>query len=182
MKKHFSVFWYMYLLGAVLIVMIAGYCRLIDMVDQNAGNIVSTYHLTDVESGEITAISYRGNKKQEISFTKKEDGSWVYAPDESLVIEQAGPQYLAELLKKVTSEYQIENVEDISLYGLSEESPYVEITTAAKTYRIYIGNYNETVQRYYAYIDGETTVYGLKQDIAEVLDYTLNHYLKGELE
>lgn len=182
MKKHFSVYWYMYALGAILVLMIAFYCRLVDKVDQNANEMISTYHLTDMESEEITAISYRGNKKQEISFAKKEDGSWVYAPDESLVIEQAGPQYLAELLKKVTSEYQIEAAEDISIYGLSEESPYIEISTLEETCRIYIGNYNEIVKRYYAYIDGKTTVYGLKQDIAEVLDYTLNHYLKGELE
>lgn len=179
-KKHFSVFWYMYVLVAILTAMIVGYCRIIDMEEQNTSYIISIYHLTDVDSDEITAISYRGNENQEISFVKKEDGNWVYAPDESLKIEQAGPQYLAELLKEVTSEYQIENAEDISLYGLSEDCPYIEIVTEKKTYRIYIGNYNDTVQRYYAYIDGSTTVYGLEQEIAEVLDYTLDDYLQGD--
>lgn len=178
MKKHFSVYWYMYLLGAILVFMFVCYCKLIDMVDESANEMVSTYYLIDIESENITAISYRGNQGQEISFARKEDGSWMYAPDESLVIEQTSPQYLAELLKEVTSEYQVEDVEDFDMYGLSEDSPYVEISTESETYRIYIGNFNETVKRYYAYIDGKDTVYGLKQDIAEVLDFTLNNYLK----
>lgn len=181
-KKHLSVFWYVYVLVAILIVLIGAYGRIIELEEQNTNYIISVYHLTDVDSDEITAISYRGNENQEISFIKKEDGSWVYAPDESLVIEQAGPQYLAELLKEVTSEYQIENAEDISLYGLSEDCPYIQIVTEKKTYRIHIGNYNETVQRYYAYIEGSTTVYGLEQEIAEVLDYTLEDYLQGDFE
>lgn len=181
MKKHFSEFWYMYVLGVVLALMIIGYCRLHDLVQDTADGIISAYHLTDMASEDIIEISYRGNKKQEISFAKKEDGTWVYIPDENLAIEQAGPQYLAELLKKVTGEYQIDNVEDIGMYGLSEESPYVEVVTKTDTCRIYIGNYNDIVKRYYAYIDGSTTVYGIKKEVAEILDYTLESYLiKGD--
>lgn len=178
MKKHFSVYWYMYVLGAFLVAMIAGYCKLVDLVDEGANEIISAYYLIDIESDDITSISYRGNQGQELSFARKADGSWVYAPDESLEIDQAGPRYLAELLKEVTSEYEIADAEDFSRYGLSEDCPYIEITTADQFYRIYIGNFNETVKRYYAYIDGDTTIYGLKQDIAEILDFTLNSYLK----
>lgn len=181
-KNHFKVFWYMYVLAAILAAMLAVYCRIIDLEEQNTNYIISIYHLTDLDTEDIFAVSFKGKAGQELAFSKKEDGTWIYTANEDIEIEQAGPQYLAELLKEVTSEYQIENAEDINLYGLHEACPYVQVDTEAMRYRIYIGNYNQTVRKYYAYMEGSSIIYGVGEEIAEVLDYTLDDFLLDETE
>ena len=179
-KNHFSEFWYMYALGVMVVLMTVVYGRLIDYETENENEINSVYYMTQFETEDITAVSFLGNEDQYLSFIKKEDGTWVYKEDESLAIEQAGPQYMVELLKEISTEYQVENAEDISIYGLSEDCPYIEFVAKGQTYRIYVGDYNETVKRYYAYIAGGKDVYGIKINIAEILDYTLEDYLLKE--
>lgn len=180
LKNHFSEFWYMYVLGALVVLMTIVYGRLINFEEEKNDEINAVYYMTKLEAEDITAVSYLGNMGQELSFIKKEDGTWVYEANEALAIEQAGPKYLVELLKEISTEYQVEDAEDMSIYGLNEDCPYIQIVTEEKTYRIYVGDYNETVKRYYAYIDGEKDVYGITVNIAEILDYTLEDYLLKE--
>lgn len=185
MKKifsHLKEFWYMYGLLILIIGVTYGFGLLNSYEEQNSEELFTIYTITEFEREEITGISYLGNAGQELSFVKKEDGTWVYGPDETLTIEQDGPLYLVELLKNITSEYQVENPEDMSIYGLSEASPYIQIDTAKESKRIYIGEYNATVKRYYAYVEGQTTVYGVKTDVAEVLDYTLSNFTANKFK
>ena len=179
-KNHFSDHWYMYVMGFFIVMLVYFYGKITDYEENNINEINAVYYMTQLETEDVTAVNILGNKGQELSFIKKEDGTWVYAPDESIVIEQAGPQYLVELLKKIATEYMVEDAEDISIYGLSENNPYVELVTSDQNYRIYIGSYNDTVKRYYACLNGDNDVYGVQINVAEVLDFTLKDYLPIE--
>lgn len=179
-KNHFSERWYMYVMGILIVAMIYFYGKITDYEENNINEINSVYYMTQLNVEDIIGVTSFNKMGQELSFTKKEDDTWVYTADESLAIEQAGPQYLAELLNEIATEYLVEDAEDISIYGLSDKCPYVEIETAEKDYRIYIGDYNDTVKRYYAYLEGENDVYGVQVNVAEVLDFTLEDYLLKE--
>ena len=179
-KNHFSDRCYMYVMGLFIIVLVYFYGKITDYEENNINEINSVYYMTQLQTEDITGVNILGKMGQEISFVKKNDGTWVYAADENIAIEQAGPQYLVELLREIATEYMVEDAEDKSLYGLSADCPYVELVTAKKIYRIYIGDYNETVKRYYAYLEGENDVYGVQINVAEVLDFTLDDYLLVE--
>lgn len=179
-KNHFSERWYMYVMGLFIIALVCFYGKITDYEENNINEINSVYYMTQLQTEDVTGVNVLGNVGQELSFVKKDDGTWVYGADETIAIEQAGPQYLVELLKEIATEYLVEDAEDISIYGLSEECPYVELVTAEKNYRIYIGDYNETVKRYYACLNGENDVYGVQVNVAEVLEFTLDDYLLAE--
>lgn len=178
-KAHFSEMWYMYVLFIFIILLTLGFGRLNAYEDQSSDELFSVYTLTDLDREDITRILYTANNGDMMSFSKMEDGNWAYDFDNTVEIKQDGPKYLAELLRNITSEYQVVNPEDMSLYGLTEESPYIQIDTVEQSYRLYIGDYNSTVKRYYACMEGDNTVYGVTISIAEVLDYTLSNYISS---
>ena len=180
LKKHMSDRWYMYAMGFIIVLLVYFYGKIVDYEENNINEINAVYYMTQLQTEDVIGINILGKMGQEISFIKKEDNSWIYAEDESLVIEQAGPQYLVELLKEITTEYMVEDAEDISIYGLSEKCPYVELVTSEENYRIYIGHYNDTVKRYYACLNGENDVYGVEINVAEVLEFKLKDYLPME--
>ncbi len=177
LKKHFSELWYMYVLGGLIILITVVYGNIINYEKDNLDDINAVYYMTDFEAADITAISYRNRMNNILSFVLKEDGTWIYEENPELPIEQAGPKYLVELVRKISTEYQVENAEDISIYGLSENCPYIEFVAKGETYRMYIGDYNETVKRYYANMAGSRDVYGVKVNVAEIFDFTLKHYM-----
>lgn len=177
-KKHFEDKWSLYVLGVIVVIMTVAYGRLSEYEENNINEIHAVEYVTTLKAKDIVRISIKGNKGQELAFDKKEDGTWVYEPDETAVIQQEGPMYLAELLDEIATEYHIENPEDKSLYGLDEACPYVQVETEETCCKIYIGSYNDTVRRYYAYVDGGTDVYGVTAEVAEVLDYTLKDFLE----
>lgn len=176
-KNYFSQHWYMYVMGVLIVLMVYFYGRISDYEENNINEINAVYYMTELETDEVTGINILNRDGELISFAKKEDGTWVYTEDEGLAIEQAGPQYLVELLKHIATEYMVEDAEDISIYGLSSDNAYVELLTAEDSYRIYIGSYNETVKRYYACLQDEKDVYGVQVNIAEVLDFKLKDYI-----
>lgn len=178
LRKHLEDKWSLYVLALAVVVMTAAYGKLCEYEENNANEIHAVEYVTKWKAEDIIRISIKGNKGQELAFCKKEDGTWVYEPDETTVIQQEGPMYLAELLDEIATEYHVEAPEDKSIYGLSEACPYVQIETKEDCCRIYIGSYNETVRRYYAYADGRADVYGVPDEIAEVLEYTLEDFLE----
>ncbi len=178
--NHFKTFWYMYVLVAILVVMTIVYGRVIELEEANAHKINKVYYMTDFKSEDFTRISFLGKEGQQLSFIRKDGETWAYEADEALVIDQDGPKYMTELLKKIATEYQVSNAEDISIYGLSEKCPYIEFVAKGETYRMYVGNFNQTVNRYYAHFAGETDVYGITAEVAEILDYTLEDFKPEE--
>lgn len=178
LRRHFEDKWTLYVLGVLVVVMTMAYGRLSEYEENNANEINAVEYVTSLKAEDIIRICVKGNKGQELAFCKKEDGTWVYEPDETIAIQQEGPMYLAELLDEIATEYHVENPEDKSVYGLHEACPYVQVETQEACSRIYIGSYNETVRRYYAYVDGGADVYGVTAEVAEVLDYTLEDFFE----
>lgn len=166
-----------YILGLVLlfIVFVFLYIRVSDFEEQNSNSLIDYYDIINVSSSDIQSFDYMAENGDEISFARNGD-VWEYVPNPDMDIDQDGPTYIAELIKKITSEYQVTNPEDIGLYGLSNSSKCLHIVTKKAEYFIYIGNYNETVQRYYAYKEGDNTVYGVTEEIAELFTFTLDDF------
>lgn len=130
----------------------------------------------DLEAEHLTELSY-SYEGEEYSFLKKDD-TWYAAEDESLAITQYMITAMETKIAPLTATEQIDNVEDLSQYGLAEPARYVKCVADGVTYDIQIGDYNELTGEYYICFNGENTVY----TVAEAFVLAFNKTMEDVVE
>ena len=93
---------------------------------------------------------------------EKEDGTWYYAPNHSLNLTQYRLDNMAETLAGLTAMETIEDVTDMSQYGLDEPSRTLSFETSGESFIFNVGDYNEIAGVYYICRPAATTVYAVK--------------------
>lgn len=204
MKKQSRQF---IILAVVLIVLIGGYIGLTQYNSRQQDQEEQTDRevLVDISRDDILRFSYEYNgetyvfERTEMPAVSQEDGSadepsgdgggtaepqtesrWVYVGDETLNLMQSRLNTMAGKLTSVTAGNRIDNVTDMSQYGLEEPSNVLHWETEQGSYTYNVGDYNSVAGLYYICEPGSDTVYAVTDSLGTGFDYSLEDLIEEE--
>ena len=143
--------------------------------NKNASSATSTTEDTqetvlDVNSDDIT--SFRYVYEGETYAFEKEDDTWYYADDHSLNLNQNRIKAMILKVAPLKADQVIENVTDMSQYGLADPERTIQYETADRSVIINVGNLNSS--QYYIAFPSEMKVYVVTTNVVTGFNYTLD--------
>ncbi len=117
----------------------------------------------DVSGDEILRFSY--DYQGERYFFEKDGDTWRYLGDPNLELYQERIISMVNRLGSVEIKQAIENVTDMSQYGLGEGHREYSFETATDSYTIYVGDSNQMTKLCYVCRPGEDTVYVVSRQL-----------------
>lgn len=125
--------------------------------------------IIDIDSSDITRLSW--DYEEEVAFVRQ-DGTWKYEADDKMAVDQDLLEEIAENLSQITSDKMVEEVQALSVYGLSDPSYTITVETEDETYEIQIGD--ETFSDGEIYISiGDDYVYLTDAELTDEISYSL---------
>ena len=139
-----------------------------------------------VKTDDIKSLEFIVDKK-EVTFEKKDDSwvkkddSWVKKDETAFPVNQTTLDSAASAIKKVEADRVLEDVEDLTEYGLDSPSNTVTVDTADGTTKLNIGDENTSTNQYYiSKDDDDSTVYVVAADTVSPFMNSLYDYAQGE--
>jgi len=134
----------------------------------------------DVNSDDITSFSYvyEGGT---YAF-EKEDDTWYYADDHSLNLNQDRIKAMILKVAPLKADQVIENVTDMSQYGLADPERTIQYETADRSVIINVGNLNSMTSQYYVAFPSEMKVYVVATNVVTGFNYTLEDLVEETTE
>ena len=153
--------------------------------NKNASSATSTIEDTqetvlDVNSDDIT--SFRYVYEGETYAFEKEDDTWYYADDHSLNLNQDRIKAMILKVAPLKAEQVIENVTDMSQYGLADPERTIQYETADCSVIINVGNLNSMTSQYYIAFPSEMKVYVVTTNVVTGFNYTLEDLVEETTE
>ena len=130
----------------------------------------------NVDSSEVTELSYT-YEGVEYAFVL-EDDVWKYRDDETLNLIQSRLNTMAEKLASLAVESQIDNVTDMSVYGLEEPEKVITFLAGGISYKITVGDYNSMSGMDYININDSNVVYAVETGFVDAFDYALEELVE----
>ena len=134
----------------------------------------------DVNSDDIT--SFRYVYEGETYAFEKEDDTWYYADDHSLNLNQDRIKAMILKVAPLKADQVIENVTDMSQYGLADPERTIQYETADRSVIINVGNLNSMTSQYYIAFPSEMTVYAVTTNVVTGFNYTLDDLVEETTE
>ena len=132
-----------------------------------------------VKMDDIKSLEFIIDKKDTV-FEKKDD-SWVKKDETAFPVNQTTLDSAASALEKVEADRVLENVDDLTEYGLDSPSNSVTVTTDDGTTKFNIGDENTSTNQYYiAKDDEDSTVYVVSSSTVTPFMNSLYDYAQGE--
>ena len=132
-----------------------------------------------VKTDDIKSLEFIIDKKDTV-FEKKDD-SWVKKDETAFPVNQTTLDSAASALEKVEADRVLENVDDLTDYGLDSPSNSVTVTTDDGTTKFNIGDENTSTNQYYiAKDDEDSTVYVVSSSTVTPFMNSLYDYAQGE--
>lgn len=160
---------------AVLALACGGYVGVLkynEMQEEKAANQEDDTAISIITLEDVVAVSY-DNETASLAFEKKDD-QWVCTEQEDFPVIQSRINSIANAMKSMSANRQLDETEDLSQFGLDDPSMTVTATDSAGTTKtLKVGNVNEYTDDYYAMVDGDDTVYTISSGIVNYTDYTL---------
>lgn len=103
----------------------------------------------------------------------KEEGTWYYAEDKPISLIQTSIADMIAGVALLTAELAIENVTDMTQYGLTEPQRTLRLETEAESVTLLVGDYNSMSDVYYLSKAGDTTVYAVSPAVMEAFERSL---------
>ncbi len=142
-----------------------------------------TITVVDFDDEEILRFTY---DYQDVTYTFEKEGDvWYYAEDHSLSINQSQIKTMIAKVAPLTVEQVIENVSNMTQYGLDEPSgdtTSIQYETASESIILEIGDYNSLANIYYVCMPSDTTVYAVKGNVVTGFSYALEDLIEEEEE
>ena len=153
--------------------------------NKNASSATSTTEDTqetvlDVNSDDI--ISFRYVYEGETYAFEKEDDTWYYADDHSLNLNQERIKAMILKVAPLKADQVIENVTDMSQYGLADPERTIQYETADRSVIINVGNLNSMTSQYYIAFPSEMKVYVVTTNVVTGFNYTLDDLVEETTE
>ena len=169
----------------VALVVLAAAFLGIRQYNKNASSATSTTEDTqetvlDVNSDDIT--SFRYVYEGETYAFEKEDDTWYYADDHSLNLNQDRIKAMILKVAPLKADQVIENVTDMSQYGLADPERTIQYETADRSVIINIGNLNSMTSQYYIAFPSEMKVYVVTTNVVTGFNYTLEDLVEETTE
>ena len=134
----------------------------------------------DVNSDDITSFRYV-YEGETYAFEKKDD-TWYYADDHSLNLNQDRIKAMILKVAPLKAEQVIENVTDMSQYGLADPERTIQYETADRSVIINVGNLNSMTSQYYIAFPSEMKVYVVATNVVTGFNYTLEDLVEETTE
>lgn len=166
------------LMIVLLLLLVAGYfgVQKYNEVQANKAAEDSSTYAIELDSSDVTELSYTYNGV-EYAFVFEED-TWKYRDDKELNIMQSRLNTMAGSVAKLAVEDQIDNVTDMSLYGLDEPQMQISFVAGGTTYKIALGDYNSMSGLDYINIDDSSVVYTVETTLGDTFAYTLEDLIE----
>lgn len=153
--------------------------------NKNASSATSTTEDTqetvlDVNSDDITSFSYV--YEGETYAFEKEDETWYYTDDHSLNLNQERIKAMILKVAPLKADQVIENVTDMSQYGLADPERTIQYETADRSVIINVGNLNSMTSQYYIAFPSEMKVYAVTTNVVTGFNYTLDDLVEETTE
>ena len=153
--------------------------------NKNASSATSTTEDTqetvlDVNSDDITSFCY-GYEGETYAFEKK-DETWYYTDDHSLNLNQDRIKAMILKVAPLKAGQVIENVTDMSQYGLADPERTIQYETADRSVIINVGNLNSMTSQYYVAFPSEMKVYVVATNVVTGFNYTLEDLVEETAE
>lgn len=129
-----------------------------------------------VDTGSVSNITWTYNGET-VGLSLSDDG-WVYDEDDACPIDQDYPSMMLSYLSSVSASKTIENVDDLSEYGLDEPACSVTVT-ADETTQLLIGNETGLGGEYYLSL-GDGNVYLVDDGVLDYFHYGLYDVVQTE--
>ena len=143
----------------------------------------------DDEEDEISVLDLDTSLVNEIGITngeetinlQKDNDTWKCVDDKDFTIDSTKLQVFLDAAGSITSELKIENVTDMSQYGLDHPSLSISLQWDSNLYTIYIGDRNTVAGGvYYLKINDEDTVYTIENYKYNMLNKTKEDFAAEE--
>ena len=134
----------------------------------------------DVNSDDIT--SFRYVYEGETYAFEKEDDTWYYTDDHSLNLNQDRIKAMILKVAPLKADQVIENVTDMSQYGLADPERTIQYETADRSVIINVGNLNSMTSQYYIAFPSEMKVYAVTTNVVTGFNYTLEDLVEETTE
>lgn len=132
-----------------------------------------------VKTDDIKSLEFIVDKK-ETTFEKKDD-SWVKKDETAFPVNQTTLDSAASAIEKVEADRVLENVDDLTEYGLDSPSNTVTVETGDGTTKFNIGDENTSTNQYYiSKDDDDSTVYVVASSTVTPFMNSLYDYAQGE--
>ena len=153
--------------------------------NKNASSATSTTEDTqetvlDVNSDDITSFCYV-YEGETYAFEKK-DETWYYTDDHSLNLNQDRIKAMILKVAPLKADQVIENVTDMSQYGLADPERTIQYETADRSVIINVGNLNSMTSQYYIAFPSEMKVYVVATNVVTGFNYTLDDLVEETTE
>lgn len=134
----------------------------------------------DVNSDDITSFCYV--YEGETYAFEKEDDTWYYTDDHSLNLNQDRIKAMILKVAPLKADQVIENVTDMSQYGLADPERTIQYETADRSVIINVGNLNSMTSQYYIAFPSEMKVYVVATNVVTGFNYTLEDLVEETTE
>ena len=134
----------------------------------------------DVNSDDSTSFRYV-YEGETYAFEKK-DETWYYTDDHSLNLNQDRIKAMILKVAPLKADQVIENVTDMSQYGLADPERTIQYETADRSVIINVGNLNSMTSQYYIAFPSEMKVYVVATNVVTGFNYTLEDLLEETTE
>ena len=134
----------------------------------------------DVNSDDITSFRYV-YEGETYAFEKK-DETWYYTDDHSLNLNQERIKAMILKVAPLKADQVIENVTDMSQYGLANPERTIQYETADRSVIINVGNLNSMTSQYYIAFPSEMKVYAVTTNVVTGFNYTLDDLVEETTE
>ena len=132
-----------------------------------------------MKTDDIKSLEFIVDKK-EVTFEKKDD-SWVKKDETAFPVNQTTLDSAASAIETVEADRVLEDVEDLTEYGLDSPSNTVTVDTVDGTTKLNIGDENTSTNQYYiSKDDDDSTVYVVAADTVSPFMDSLYDYAQGE--
>ena len=105
---------------------------------------------------------------------EKKDETWYYTDDHSLNLNQERIKAMILKVAPLKADQVIENVTDMSQYGLADPERTIQYETADRSVIINVGNLNSMTSQYYIAFPSKMKVYVVTTNVVTGFNYTLD--------
>ena len=170
----------MLVLLAILVVLAAGFLgiRQYNQMQSEEPQEETGITVVDIAVEDIVRFSY---DYEDVTYTfEKEEDTWYAAEDHSLNLVQTSVNSMITDVGPLVAEQVIENVTDMSQYGLEQPARTISFETASESYIFYVGDFNDVSSVYYLCRPSETTVYVVPALTVNRFNRTLEELVEEE--
>lgn len=146
------------LLLFALILVIVAFFLVSNMPEEEETEEAVSYTVTDLNVDNVNKLAFTNSTGTYV--LTKQDDIWSYEADKTIDLDETAVSGLAKRVAAISSENRMEQVADLSVYGLDEPEIIILISDGTTSYTLLVGDYNNiTYTQYICLEEDMSTVY-----------------------